>query len=134
MIGFSKSGWGSLSLVLRNPDVFYKAAAWDTGIRVDTGPIEESERVERIAKDWGTEKNFNDHRISKLVESRGADLGDEARLFYFSTEGKRAIGGTRIHQLLVEHGIPHRYVFEPSRVHRWDTGWIPEAVAFLIEE
>jgi hypothetical protein len=134
LIGFSKSGWGSLSLVLRNPDVFYKAAAWDTGIRVDMGPIEESERAERIAKDWGTVANFNEYRISNLIRTRGAHLGDKARLFYFSTEGRRAIGGVAIHQLLVEHEIPHRYVFEPHRVHRWDTGWVPEAVAFLVEK
>jgi len=134
LIGFSKSGWGSLSLVLRNPDVFYKAAAWDTGIRVDMGPIEESDRAERIAKIWGTVKNFNAYRISNLIRTRGSDLGDNARLFYFSTEGRRAVGGVRIHQLLVEHEVPHRYVFEPNRVHRWDTGWIPDAVAFLVKE
>jgi S-formylglutathione hydrolase FrmB len=134
LIGFSKSGWGSLSLVLRNPDVFFKAAAWDTGIRVDMGPIEESDRAERIEKIWGTVKNFNTYRISNLIRTRGSDLGDKARLFYFSTEGRRAVGGVRIHQLLVEHEIPHRYVFEPNRVHRWDTGWIPDAVAFLVKE
>lgn len=134
LIGFSKSGWGSLSLVLRNPNVFHKAAAWDTGIRVDMGPIEEADRADRIARIWGTVANFNEYRISNLVKTRGAQLGDKARLFYFSTEGTRAIGGAQIHQLLVAHEIPHRYVFEPHRVHRWNTGWIPEAVAFLMEE
>ncbi len=134
LIGFSKSGWGSLSLLLRNPEVFHKAAAWDSGIRVDTGPIEEQDRAERIARDWGTLANFDKYRLSSLIKTRGSDLGDQARLFYFSTEGKRALGGVAIHQLLVEREIPHRYVFEPHRVHRWDTGWIPEAVAFLVEE
>ncbi len=134
LIGFSKSGWGGLSLLLRNPEVFYKAVAWDTGIRVDMGPIEEADRSERIAREWGTIDNFEQYRISNLIQRRGAELGKTARIFYFSTEGKRAIGGVAIHQLLVERGIPHRYVFEPHRVHSWDTGWIPEAVAFLMED
>lgn len=50
LIGFSKSGWGALSLLLRNPQTFHKAAAWDTGIRVDTGPMDEADRTERIAR------------------------------------------------------------------------------------
>ncbi len=29
LVGFSKSGWGAWSLLLRHPDVFGKAAAWD---------------------------------------------------------------------------------------------------------
>lgn len=134
LIGFSKSGWGALALLLRNPELFSRAAGWDIGIRVDTGPIEEKERTERIAREWGTLKNFNANRISNLVKTRGKELGKETRLFYFSTEGKRAMGGVEIHRLLVEQGIPHRYVMEPYRKHSWDSGWIPEAVAFLVKQ
>lgn len=134
LIGFSKSGWGAIALLLRNPDLFDKAAGWDIGIRVDTGPIEEDDRAERIAREWGTVENFEANRISNLVKTRGKDLGDEARLFYYSTEGTRAIGGVEIHRLLVEHEIPHRYVMEPHRKHAWDTGWIPEAMAFLLSD
>jgi enterochelin esterase-like enzyme len=132
LIGFSKSGWGAATLLLRNPNVFHRAAAWDSGIRVDTGPIEESERAERIAREWGTVTNFEAHRLSNLIKTHGKELGDEARLFYFNTEGTRAIGGVEIHRLLVENEIPHRYVMEPHRRHAWDSGWIPEAMAFLV--
>jgi hypothetical protein len=134
LIGFSKSGWGAIALLLRNPDIFGKAAGWDIGIRVDTGPIEEADRIERIAREWGTVQNFEMNRISYLVKTRGKELGDQARLFYFSTEGPRAIGGVEIHRLLVENEIPHRYVMEPYRKHAWGTGWIPEAVEFLVAE
>ena len=134
MIGFSKSGWGAAALLLRNPSVFYRAAAWDSGIRVDTGPIEETERAERIARQWGSQKNFEANRLSSLIKTRGKELGDGARLFYFNTEGTRAIGGVEIHRLLVEYKIPHRYVMEPYRKHAWDSGWITEAMAFLVGE
>jgi hypothetical protein len=134
LIGFSKSGWGALALLLRNPQLFYRAAGWDIGIRADTGPVTENERAQRIAREWGTVKNFEANRISNLVKTKGRELGNEARLFYFSTEGTRAIGGVEIHRLLVENKIPHRYVMEPYRKHSWDSGWIPEAMAFLIAD
>ena len=134
LVGFSKSGWGALSLLLRNPTVFHRAAAWDTGIRVDTGPMSKEERAERIALDWGSAENFETHRLSTLINTRGRELGSEARLFYFNTAGKRATGGVEIHRLLVENQIPHRYVLEPHRRHSWDSGWMPEAIAFLVSE
>ncbi|MEM9586650.1 MAG: sulfatase-like hydrolase/transferase [Planctomycetota bacterium] len=132
LIGFSKSGWGAATLLLRHPNLFHRAAAWDPGIRVDTGPIEESERSERIARDWGTPENFAAYRLTNLIRTHGKALGDEPRLFYFNTEGKRAVGGIEIHRLLVEQEIPHRYVMEPYREHAWDSGWLPEAVSFLV--
>jgi len=132
LVGFSKSGWGAMSLLLRHPDIFHRAAGWDTGIRVDTGPIEESDRAERIAREWGTAENFERYRISSLIKSRGKQLGSETRLFYYNVEGTRGPGGAAIHQLLVKSGVPHRYLYEPRRVHRWDSGWLDEAIRFLV--
>jgi hypothetical protein len=133
LIGFSKSGWGAFSLLLRHPDIFYKSAGWDTGIRIDTGPIEEEERSKRIEQIFGSKKNFENYRLSTLLKQRGKLLGDEVRLFYYNVEGKRGLGGADLHRLLVELDIPHRYLFEPKRKHRWDSGWIPEAVSFLVD-
>ncbi len=132
LVGFSKSGWGAFSLLLRNPGLFHRATGWDTGIRVDTGPIEEADRLDRIDRIWGTRENFERYRLSSLIKTRGKMLGEKARIFYFNTGGRRAVGGTIFHQLMVELEIPHRYVFEPKRTHRWDSGWMPEAVAFLV--
>ena len=97
-------------------------------------PIEEAERADRIARDFGSIENFEANRLSTLINTRGKELGEETRLFYYSTAGERAIGGAAIHRLLVEHGVPHRYLLEPHRKHAWGTGWIPEAMAFLVGE
>ena len=134
LIGFSKSGWGALTLLLRNPEVFGKAAGWDIGIRIDTGDLDASKIEEKINRDFGTKENFEAYRISTLLRKKGIDLGPKERLFYYNTEGNRGWGGTQIHQLMVELGIPHRYLYEPQRKHRWDSGWIPEAVKFLVRE
>jgi enterochelin esterase-like enzyme len=133
LIGFSKSGWGAMSLLLRHPDVFYKAAAWDSGIRVDTGPIDEQDRARRIKEYFGSPSNFEKHRISNLIKTRGKSLGHEERLFYYNTEGTRAQGGVELHRLMIETGIPHRYCYDTGREHRWDSGWIPLAIEFLVE-
>lgn len=134
LIGFSKSGWGAFSLLLRHPDLFHKAAGWDIGIRVDAGPISEEERTEKIEQNFGDRASFEKYRISTLLKKQAKLLQGEARLFYYNTESKRALGGVEIHRMIVELGIPHRYLFEPHRPHRWDSGWIPEAVRFLVDD
>lgn len=134
LIGFSKSGWGAISLLLRNPDTFHRAAAWDTGIRIDMGPITDQERSARIARDFGSRRNFEQYRLSALLRRRGQLLGEQPRLFYYNTEGKRAEGGAALHRLMIKLNVPHRYVLEPKRRHRWDSGWIPEAVQFLVTD
>jgi len=133
LIGFSKSGWGALTLLLRNSEVFDKAVGWDIGIRIDTGDLDASKMTEKIDRDFGTKENFEKYRISTLLKEKVSQLGAAPRLFYYNVEGKRGWGGTKIHQLMVELGMPHRYLYEPKRKHRWDSGWIPEAVAFLVE-
>lgn len=133
LIGFSKSGWGAFSLLLRHPETFYKAAGWDIGIRIDTGPISEEERSERIERIFGSSSNFENYRISSLLKERGKHLGNRERLFYYNNEGRRGPGGVEIHRLMVQLEIPHRYLFEEKRIHRWDSGWIPEAIKFLVE-
>jgi hypothetical protein len=135
LMGFSKSGRGAFSLILRNPEMFHRAAGWDSGIRIDAGPMSEEEKAERIETLFGSVSNFEKYHITSLLKNRGAELGEEeARLFLYSTEGKRAIGSAEIHSLMVELKIPHYYLFEPHRPHRWDSGWIPETVRFLIGE
>lgn len=133
LLGFSKSGWGAFTLLLRHPDKFNKAAGWDIGIRIDAGPISENERTKKIERIFGSVSNFEKYRISSLLRQQGALLGDKARLFYYNSEGIRGLGGAEIHRLMVDLEIPHRYLFEPKRTHRWDSGWIPEAIRFLVE-
>jgi hypothetical protein len=134
LLGFSKSGRGAFSLLLRNPDTFYRAAGWDSGVQIDMGPIDEETRVNRIKEMWGSEDDFERHRISTLVRTRGKELGEKSHLFHYNTEGTRAIAGQHLHQVMVEEKFPHRYFFEPIRPHRWDSGWIPMAFEFLVEE
>ncbi|NQU54860.1 MAG: hypothetical protein HQ522_20250 [Bacteroidetes bacterium] len=134
LMGFSKSGWGALTLLLRNTETFYKAAGWDIGIRMDTNLIQDSTDVESIEYTFGDVENFEKYRVSTLLKKNGHKLGTAPRVFYYNTEGNRAKGGVVIHSLMVELEIPHLYLFEPKRKHRWDSGWIPTAVKFLVDD
>jgi len=63
LLGFSKSGWGAFSLLLRHPGVFGKAVAWDAPLTVDrpgqygSGPI------------FGTQENFDRYRVLTIRRS-----------------------------------------------------------------
>jgi hypothetical protein len=134
LMGFSKSGWGALTLLLRNTETFYKAAGWDIGIRMDANLEADSGYVKSAEYTFGDLENFEKYRVSTLLKNNKHKLGIDTRIFYYNTEGNRARGGAAIHKLMVELEIPHLYIFEPKRKHRWDSGWLPKAVNFLVED
>lgn len=133
LMGFSKSGWGALTLLLKNTETFYKAAGWDIGIRMDINVPSDSTYVKAAEQRFGDLGNFEQYRVSTLLKTNKDKLGTSSRIFYYNTGGNRARGGALIHNLMVELEIPHLYIFEPKRKHRWDSGWIPKAVDFLVE-
>ena len=64
LLGFSKSGWGAFSLLLRHPGVFGKAAAWDAPLMM-AAPNKYG-----MAHIFGTQENFEKYRLSKLLAMR----------------------------------------------------------------
>lgn len=125
LLGFSKSGWGAWTLLLRHPDHFGKAAAWDAPMTMlkpgqyGSGPI------------FGTQENFDRYCVSKLLASEGAKLGPAPRLS-LTGYGSFRREHEEIEKLLIEQKIPHHYLDGPQRKHTWDSGWIADAVGFLL--
>ena len=125
LLGFSKSGWGAFSLLLRNPGVFGKAAAWDAPLTEDRplrfgmGPI------------FATQENFEKYRISALLESRAPELREGSRLVLVGYDNFRT-AHVETHQQMVAWKIPHVYRDGPRRKHQWHSGWLPEAVGLLV--
>ncbi len=127
LVGFSKSGWGAFSLLLRHPELFAKAAAWDAPLMM--------ERPENyhMADIFGTQENFEKYRLSTLLEKRASELSGPLRLIHFG------YGNFRKHHqsaesLMNELKIAHQYRDGPKREHSWHSGWLPEAVQMLIEQ
>jgi len=127
LVGFSKSGWGAYSLLLRHPDVFGKAAAWDAPLMKDRpdqfgmGPI------------FGSQQNFAGYQVTKLLNRRAALLQDQPRLI-LTGYGSFADHHRQAHRLMQEFGIRHTYRDGPHRRHHWDSGWLAEAVGLLVGE
>ncbi len=125
LLGFSKSGWGAFSLLLRHPEHFERAVAWDAPLtmnapgRYGSGPI------------FGTPENFAKYQLTKLVADRAKTLGDELRLIHLGYDNFRE-HHHRFERLLLEHSVPHVFQDGPKRRHHWESGWFEEAVRLVV--
>jgi enterochelin esterase-like enzyme len=125
LLGFSKSGWGAFSLLLRHPDIFGKAAAWDAPLAMDAPGKYGSGDI------FGTRDNFEKYRITKLLEERAGKVGNGQRLIMLGYGGFREEHKT-VHALMERLKIVHEYRDGPKRQHDWHSGWVAEAVEFLV--
>lgn len=127
LLGFSKSGWGAWTLLLRHPDVFGRALAWDAPMMMDKiGPWD----TQRI---FGTQENFESYRLSDLARTQGPKLGKATRLF-MTGFGEFRNDHQRMDELLTKLSIPHEHRDGPQRKHDWRSGWIDEAVDLLVSK
>ncbi|MDA0589649.1 MAG: alpha/beta hydrolase-fold protein [Planctomycetota bacterium] len=125
LVGFSKSGWGAFSLLLRNPETFARAAAWDAPLMMSrhgqygSGPI------------FGTLDNFRKYELTKLVAE--AKLNSKTpKLIHLGFDNFRE-HHEDFEALLQKLKVPHVYRDGPKRKHRWDSQWLPEAVELLLK-
>lgn len=124
LLGFSKSGWGAFSVLLRHPETFGKAAAWDAPLMMDRPNKYGMEGI------FGTQENFEKYQISRLVEMRKEQLKASKRLFLPGYAGfKEQHEGA--HALLDKLAIPHEHRARPARKHDWHSGWVEEAIEML---
>ena len=117
LIGFSKSGYGAWSLLLRHPDIFDKAAAWDAPLMMQQpnqygmGPI------------YGNQKNFQKYQISELLKSTGKSLGQRGRLVHGGYANFQS-HHQQINTLTKELDLPVHFEQGPLRAHHWNSGWL----------
>jgi hypothetical protein len=126
LIGFSKSGWGAYSLMLRHADKFAAAAAWDAPLmkakpdQFGMGPI------------FATQANFQRYQVSKLLAQADPSFQKRTRLVLTGYDGFRK-HHVQAHALMDELKIKHIYKDGPKRKHHWETGWITEAIEALVK-
>ncbi len=126
LLGFSKSGWGAWSLLLRHPDVFGRAAAWDAPTAMD---------APRYGMDGiiGSREAFAKYELHGALRARGRELGAAPRLAllgYGNFRGQM----TQTHALMESLGIPHEWRDGPARKHHWESGWVEEAARWLTQK
>ena len=125
LVGFSKSGWGAFTLLLRNPDVFAAAAAFDAPMALaapgpyGTGPV------------FGGKKNFEKYRVESLLKKNGGRLGKGKRLALLGYYDNFRSHHLQAHRWMNALKIEHHWRDGPKRKHSWGSGWLPEALALL---
>ena len=126
LVGFSKSGWGAFSLLLRHPDRFGKAAAWDAPLAMAQPNRYGMEEI------FATQENFERYRITSLLRQRAEELRTGTRLIQLGYGNFRDQHLT-LESLWDELRISHIFRDGPQRPHAWDSGWLPDAVQLLVE-
>jgi S-formylglutathione hydrolase FrmB len=125
LLGFSKSGWGAFSLLLRHPETFGKAVAWDA-------PLNMKRPQFGMAAIVGDQDTFEKYRVWTLLEQKAEKLGAQKRL---GLAGYANFGEHHqaLHERMTALKIPHEYRDEKKARHTWDAGWLEPAVQFLAE-
>jgi hypothetical protein len=128
LIGFSKSGIGGEELILKHPDLFAVAASWDFPADMTTY----DQFGTSSANDYGTNANFQgNYRLTQAFV--------DAHKVAFQATSRIWIGGYSAFQtdvsdydaLLTSEGILHSTETPTVMTHRWDSGWVPIALAAL---
>jgi hypothetical protein len=125
LVGFSKSGNGGLSLLLRNPQLFHAAAVWDAPL-MKTAPDQFG-----MNEIFGDAPSFRKYAIPLLLEKRAVMLRNGAKRIALLGYDAFAEHMKQAHDLAARLEIPHHYENSKWRAHRWDSGWLEEAVALL---
>lgn len=123
LVGFSKSGYGAFSLLLRHPEAFGKAVAWDAPLALGS-----PRREWDMPKIFGSNANFGNYRVTSLID-RQASLfrGGVPRLILAGSTTFRS-DHAQVARQLARLGIPHIAVNGPRYGHAWGTGWLPAAI------
>lgn len=137
LCGFSKSGWGAWSLLLRHPDLFERAATWDAPLLMNapgkygSGPI------------FGTPENFSRYEITTLLDAFARCSEKKCcETKYCSADARprlilhgygNFVDHREVHDRLGRLGLPHDYRDGPKTSHVWAAEWMEPAIAALVE-
>ncbi len=121
LVGFSKSGVGAVSELLRHPEVFGRAGSWDAPL------TEDHTRPEY----YGPQEYFMENYYIPGILARQADtLRRQPACIAIIGFG---FGGTPpAHALMQNLGIPHYYDDSVRPAHEWSSGWLEPLVNVLM--
>lgn len=136
LLGFSKSGWGAFTLILRAPDFYGYAVSWDAPLMLD-------EWVPRWGMEthFGVQENFDQYRPVRLFALQAHHFRDRRRLVLLGEQAFGAAPDGRFahrhhtawaHEEMKRLGILHHYDDSLRCEHHWDGGWVLPAVRALM--
>ena len=127
LIGFSKSGWGTLNMVSRYPKLFKGAVCFDAPLGwKHSKKIEECEDpIESLRED----KRYN---LMDQFRVRSEELVANGNFIWMSHAGFGS--AKKYHKLFTELGIRHIYAGKIKAKHNWGTGWKSAGVDWMVEK
>jgi hypothetical protein len=126
LLGFSKSGWGAWSLLLRHPEVFGAAASWDAPLAMPGPGPWQTDRI------WPTAADFARYAIGDLLRQRAELLRWQPARLVLMGHGKFPDDDIAVHELMARLGIPHHWEHGRRLEHGWTSGWVAPAVNALM--
>ena len=125
LVGFSKSGWGAFTLLLRNPELFAAAAAFDAPLALDrpgpygSGPI------------FGSRENFEKYRVERLLKENAGRLGSSKRLALLGHFVNFRKQHEKARSWMNSLKIQHHWHKGRRWKHSWESGWLPRAIELI---
>jgi len=127
LIGFSKSGNGVLDLILRHPDVFSAAAAWDA----PAVQIKDISAFCGLPLNFGNQATYNQYYIPTLFTNNAQAFQTRNRLWISGDQSAWTSDMVKLEQQLAAASILHTWVQGGPRAHSWHSGWLDGAVSSL---
>ncbi len=134
LLGFSKSGWGAFSLILRSPDFWGFAAAWDAPLLFEKFHF-------GMRAVYGTPEQLAKYRPNLLIPQQkkyfegrpGLVLAGEKLWGKLRPTPNGGSHTVEAHRLLTLHGYPHVYDNTLAHPHRWEKSWVEPTLAALLK-
>ncbi|MBL8820166.1 MAG: hypothetical protein JNL58_29350 [Planctomyces sp.] len=129
LVGFSKSGWGAMTLLLRHPDLFAAAAVFDAPLMMQESGKFGSGSV------FGSQENFELYRLTDLIRKVDKDFKSELSppRMAFIGGGNFQMDHDQFTEILAREGLAHVVLSNINRDHSWNSGWVSPAVEWLAE-
>lgn len=128
LIGFSKSGTGAFSLMLRHPQMFAKTLSFDAPMLFEFVNVWGS----KLQKIFGTKENFRKYQIPILMKDHSYMFRGKNPKFILMgySDNQQAIED--VHLLMEHFKIPHVYDNSVEYRHNWQSGWFDIGIEYLL--
>lgn len=131
LIGFSKSGIGGIDLLLKHPTLFTIGAFWD--FPADMSSYSQFGADSQAS--YGTDANFqaNYRLTSAFLDTYKSPFLTDNRI-WIGSYGLYQTDMVDFDNLLTSKGIAHTTEPPTDMAHRWDSGWVPQALSALAQD
>ena len=139
LLGFSKSGWGAFTLILRHPDIFGAAASWDAPLMM----TEKQFGIWQTDQTFGTPAEMARYLPTTLLREHAGEFQQKTRLVLagknkFGTFSDRRFpydGPSHTeaaHELMEQLGIKHWYDPDLAADHSWNAQWMKPVLESVV--